>query len=259
LTFDPPSPPRIELPDFAASAGIYNYADVHDDQEPRRWGIAIADEDGSLLQNYAEYTLISNHPMMRSSSDVTDANWLASSSSPSAYLSPLSFAHLRIDHPNWDYQSGPLPTIKFTRYLVNHPDVTFVNGYNTDTHKQIPVIVNPEGVASDAWYRIRWPGVPANGELRVTLDDLHKLDDWVSTRLLLGVTHSLQPGFGDYHATLQLTHDGVAIPAFGSLAALDAATETGYFVDVSSPSPKPLYVRIVRADDAMKQVVDIAW
>jgi hypothetical protein len=250
--------PRIVLPDYASATP--NYDQVHDLQEPRRWGIALRDEDGTF-GGTANTTIISNHPMMRSNGDTAPyANWA------NTYVSTRSFAHLRILHPGLLSTGSPyvdLPAITLTRNLSGHAPVVFLNDYKTDGHKQFPVIVNT-APATTSSYIANWevlPGPePDDRDVRVTLDDLAELPIGTHVTIICDVADGQPAGFGN-QASLSVVHDGTGVPLqqYPTRTALLNGTVTGYWVDTAAPTPKPVWLRFVKPAGTMRQVVKMTW
>ncbi len=175
----PGSLPTVYFRNFAAAVDsngvpIWDPA-LPDSQQlsnPRKWGMAMRDLDGSLW-GVAGSTIIGNHPLMFINDLSVD---LTPSGAPSnfAKLSKYRFGHLRIRHPQ--YNPGSLPDVTIRRdanALSSIPaTVDFLNPFQTDKHKQFPVIVE-----DDYSYTVTWP-VPhvLFNELEVVMDDVQPSD-----------------------------------------------------------------------------------
>lgn len=250
LSFNPAGPPFIALADY--NGATPNCTLVHDLQEPRRWGIALVDEDGTLSGN-AGWTVISNHEMMTSLVDAAPANW------SNAFASPLSFGHLRFYHPGLDSPCPPyvhpmlcnLPDLVLERHLSSHPVKTFLNCYKTDRHKQFPMVVNPAGWGTIAYYEATWPGgLPSTQEVHVQVDDLQDFADQTSAVVFMN-------GIGNHAATLQVKYpDNTPVQQFGSLQLLEQGQVTGYYVDQGAGT---LWLRVVKTSGLKLEEVRITW
>lgn len=143
--------------------------------DSRHWGIAVANEDGSV-GGQAGRTLVTNHPMMRMPTglhpDITHAAGSA------MYWSWYRWGYLRMEHHQQNgAQLGPTqqPTMTFTRWdHDNCPGASFTAGFQVDAHRQLPVLVRREAdtTAAECWYTIDWTP-PANAKkLRIRMQDL---------------------------------------------------------------------------------------
>lgn len=255
LTFNPPAVPFFVMEDYAAA--VPNYTVVNDPQDPRRWGIAIRDEDGSLGGTPGT-TIVTNHPMMRSIADTTHPNWICyfPSTAPGAYVSPYQFAHLLVLHPGATF---PLPNLTLTRNLAGNAQVSFLNGYNVDYHKQFPLIVNVPPATAVSSYELQWPTLPTPHEVNLSLDDLVELATGTHVTIKLSVAPAGGNGLGDLAGLTLTDENGAPITSFATLGQLRNGSVTGYFVDSAAPTPKPVFVRFVKPVGAMTETIKITW
>jgi hypothetical protein len=210
--------------------------------DPRTWGVALRDVDGSLWSPNPltpGRTLIGNHPLMYTPgapSDVTPAG-----------LPPVSqytklvthrYGHLRI-HKTGGGAFLPTTWIRREAKLPNYPaTVDFENCFTVDIHKQWPVIVR-----GGFEFNVHWANVSAipGHSIDVTLDDVETTDAVLVTLEDIGGQANLSV------SNLQQVF---------TQSDLLAATTSSYFVDAETPVAD-LRIHFVAVDQ--KLVSSISW
>lgn len=233
MTYSHATLPKMSFGNYAAavtSSGVPvnpDYFDAQNLANPRKWGQALRDEDGSLW-GISGTTVIGNHPFMHiAAADITPAGV----PSTNAKLSPFRFGHLRIIHPG--INPGSLPDVFVTREaLGTYPSFMYENRFQTDKHKQQPVIVQ-----DNFKYRVRWSLPLQMSSIDVTLDDVELQDTLYVTLEDIGG-----------QANLNVNQ---AVQVFTGTA-LRNATVTSYLIAGSD-------VIIKYADVAKKRTVQLDW
>lgn len=234
LTYSHSSLPLINFPNYASWVnpnGSPVDPDCFDPQNlgnPRKWGQACRDEDGSIW-GIPGSTLIGNHPMMHIAAADLTPPWAPSSF---AKLSPFRFGHLRILHPG--FNPAQLPDV-FVKREANgaYPSSYYENCFKTDKHKQQPVIVEGGFI-----YTVNWNLPLVMNSIVVTLDDVESFDEAIITLQDIGAQTSLT-----------VTNANEVF----STAELRSAVTTSYWI---SPNGK-FWLRFVAVDK--RRDVTISW
>lgn len=232
MNFSHVSLPKVSFGNYAASVtagGVPvnpDYFDPQNPANPRNWGQALRDEDGTLWGAMG-MTVIGNHPFMHiAAADITPPGITTH-----AKLSPFRFGHLRIVHPG--INPGSLPDVFVTREPNgSYPGFMYENRFQTDKHKQQPVIV--EGGFQ---YTVEWTLPLQMSSIAVTLDDVENQDTLYLTLKDIGG----QPNLAVGNAT----------QVFSGLA-LRNATVTSYLIAGSD-------VVIKYADVPKEHTVTLSW
>jgi hypothetical protein len=221
ITTDHAGPVRASMTDF----DIAPPPDAHANHpaHPRFWSIVLADRDGTL-SGKANSSIISNHPFLRVGDEYQPPNWTR------VYRSDHKFALAVEDSPD-----RPRPNVGVTRSKAGTPSayVYYINGYNE--HHQLPLIVN-EGFL----YTYQYATPPAGKRVTFRLDDAEP-GDTVTVRF---------SGFGSLTGVTVSGHSAAAHP---SLASLEAAGASGYFIEAGGD----LYLRPVAT--RMSQTLTVQW
>ncbi len=185
MTFSHSTLPIVNFADFAASVNLvsglpigtypaYCFDEQHD-ADPRLWGMALRDIDGSLW-GVPGSTLIGNHPLMLDpTADITPAGLPPQNE---ALLTTHRYGHLQITHDGLGV--GSIPDIWVKRQSVA-PDpgslISFQLCFQAIRAKQFPVIVD-----SHSFYTVTWPTPTGFNGIEVRLDDV-ELGDSVRLQL----------------------------------------------------------------------------
>jgi len=245
LTFEGETTPQIRFKDFAAAALAPDPTDLTEphDKDPRRWGIAVRDLDGTMTGVF-DSTLITNHPFMHiggpNSPDLPVAN------GEYAWISPFRWGHLVMAH--FTASGNQLlkldqPAIEFTRLpFAGYPSASFDYTFKVDGYRQIPIIADPAGAAPVfSIVQARWTPPSFARSTRLRLDDL-QVGDAVNLKL------TRDDGWG----TPTVESGGVTLTAQSSPLALPGLPTTGYALIGND-----LWLRIVHVGGNTD--VDISW
>jgi hypothetical protein len=148
--------------------------DVPTPHDSRHWGIAVANPDGSV-SGLADYTLITNHPMMHLGTAPSGPDLAAGLY---AYWSPYKWGYLRILHftaSGAQLLPHEQPDMLFTRW--DHGGwlgASFLSNFQVDAHRQMPLIVRraADVNAAECWYTADWTPAANVKTLRIVMDDL---------------------------------------------------------------------------------------
>jgi hypothetical protein len=190
---------------------------------PRFWSIVLRDLDGSL-SGKANTSIVSNHPFLRVGDEYQPPNWNR------MYRSDHKFALAVEDNPD-----RPRPNVAVTRTKPGTATASllYINGYNE--HHQLPLIVN-EGFL----YSYSYTNLPLAKRVTFRLDDA-TAGDTVTARFT---------GFGALTGT---TVSGHSATSHTSLASLEAASNSGYFIQPGGD----IYVRPVATGKS--QTITLQW
>lgn len=194
---------------------------------PRYWSIVLRDVDGGI-GGQANSSLVSNQPFMLVGDEFKPANWT------NFYRSPHRFVLSRCEY---DLPFGSIPNVTVTRSKAgtHSESVYYIKGYN-EWH-QLPFIVN------EAFqYTYTYESLPSTRVVRMTMEDATVGDNYIACF----------KEFGKFSG-LSISSTQGAMTNYASLAALQAGTNSGYFIQ----SGGDLYVR-ARAN-AASQRFDISW
>ncbi|MCA8958940.1 MAG: G8 domain-containing protein [Planctomycetes bacterium] len=178
--------------------------------DPRKWGMAVRDEDGSIWGTPGA-TLIGNHPMMYIPTPALDITPVGAVNQYSK-LTPLRYGHLRFvsrSSSGQKFVKTDLPDIDVARldnpttstplpFVLPFPPPPTIAGsffhyvFKNDQHHQFPVIVQDDFI-----YTVDWPAgfqTPSGTlvkQLEVTLDDVELGDSVYVCLRQLGALPSL--------------------------------------------------------------------
>lgn len=194
---------------------------------PRYWSIVLRDVDGGI-GGKANTSLVSNQPFMLVGDEYKPANW------NNLYRSDHRFVLSRV---NYDLPFGSIPNVTVTRSKpgTHSESVYYIKGYN-EWH-QLPFIVN-EGFE----YTYTYESLPSTRVVRMEMEDATAGDNYIACF----------KEFGKFSG-LSITSTQGAMTSHGSLASLQAAGSSGYYIQPGGN----LYVK-ARATGA-SQRFDISW
>ena len=237
ITFDPPGLANIYAWDFASeilpdgSPKNKDYDDPQNKGNPRHWGLALRDVDGSVW-GVPGATIIGNHPMMYlPSADITPSGVPPTN----AKLSPFRFGHVRIRYPGLYHEDMPFSIVQ-REANGSYPSSFFQDPFQIGLHKQWPVIVD-----GGFRYTVTWNLPLEMDEMWVTLDDVETTDVALLTLNDIGA----QPGL--------VVSSAQGITQVFTRQELDAATFTCYLIAGNGA----LWLKLASVDK--EQRVDLAW
>jgi hypothetical protein len=228
LTYSPNSKARIELTDYAAANPNTSL-----DGDPRRFSVAMWDEDGSLTGT-AGRTLIGNHPMLKSAGDVS----YTSNGSLRAFISNKHFTRLELSYPALGVTTA-IPDVRITRSdTAGSAAVVYNYLQKNDPHHQMALIANSTfryTVDYDAY-----AGLPGNVKgIKTLIDDAFVGDvSLICFKTLASKTNLKVGNWASY----------------SSMAALTAANSHGYWADNATGN---LWLRF--KNTALQNFVTIQW
>jgi hypothetical protein len=226
-----------------------------------QWGVVVRDVDGTTAKLGANHSMVSNHRMMRTASDVNYQNIDGAASY--VYVSDKKFALLFFTYPNAVADQSNPPHV-----FPNNPDVTytrtggatgelqptaFVDAFKNFNSTQMPVIVRgasaPYNTQVPVTYRCSFPFVPAGGN---------------AVKLVLAL-RDIDPG--DISPILKIVVTGMPVSTVtvGTLTAVpfatltsDAPASSGYYRDTANSI---LYLRLVNpiGSTANSITVNLSW
>jgi hypothetical protein len=176
--------PRIWFYDFATQDPLHQqqYPNLSL-ADPRHWGIAVRDVDGTL-SGHAGYTLVTDVPMMHLTDSVQNTPDIAitNPSWSQAWMSPYLWGHLLVS----EYQANGAQldnlqqhTMVFTRDAHNgYLAATFTADFHIDPYRQMPVLSRPaaQSSANECWYTLSWSptqaNTPVSKKMKLTMEDL---------------------------------------------------------------------------------------
>ena len=226
FTWDHAGPPRNvhtrfnydELP----AAGVLATKGYHNSSLPDVWGQVVYDLDGSVA-GVPGSALIATKSFMLDGSETMPDNWSQN------VISPNRFAHLRCTYSEFP----PNVSVLRTKSGTKTEGVAYDGIYITVLHHQLPLIVN-----NGFLYTYSYESLPLSQEINVNFDDT-EVGDSVLLR------------FKDFG---QLSGLSVTGTAHTSLASLEAATSTGYYVEPSGD----LYLQPV-STQRYNNLITITW
>lgn len=221
ITTNHPGTVRAEVENF----DILPPPDAHANHpgHPRFWSMILVDEDGSL-SGQAGASVVSNQPFMLVGDEFQPPNWTR------LFRSDHRFALAVEDNPD-----VPRPNVAVIRSKPGTPDayVYYIKGYN-EWH-QLPVIVGENFL-----YTYSYETLPAGKRITYRLDDATAGD-------------SVTVKFTDFGKLGGVSVSGHSATAHGSLASLEAAGSSGYFIEPGGD----LYLRPVATGKS--QTLTVTW
>jgi len=269
--------PWIKFNDVSGPVTDHNYSSVENIFNPRQWGASFVDEDGDLSGNaaYAGHSIISNHPMMRCSDDMTWKN----GADTNTKISKRKFGFFEIDYPGTtvveempDVQIFRLGGITSNRSQEMTPPA-FLNKFKTMGSNQLPMIAGNATTTGAAafYYRciLKPSSVPAPGEdLKTKLG----VGSTNTKTIRIGIKN-LDPG--DVSPLISIEGSGdLPIPIrtiemmqnsgfaeYENLNLLKNAPQSGYFIfeDALDQSKDRIYFRMVIPSSGSSQQVTFYW
>ncbi|MCP3164213.1 G8 domain-containing protein [Myxococcus qinghaiensis] len=210
-TMAPAGPPRIRFCDESgalcdATGKPTPGTDANHPRHPRVWSTVLRDLTGTITGK-PNTAIVSNHPFMRVGDEYQPPNW------EYAYRSDHRFALSRLSYYD-DNNLHLSPNLTCTRRKAGTPTehVYYVDGYR-EWH-QLPVIVS-EGYE----YTYAYESLPPTKSVLMQMEDATAGDSYIA--------HFKD--FGKLGGLSYFSNQG-SFPPYPSLAALRAASSTGYYV-----------------------------
>ncbi len=243
------------------------------------WGIAVYDEFGCLSRGlFPDYTLISNHPMMRLLNG-TPAPDVALGSN-NAWLSPSHWGHLQQRYyagSNWNIllqgqappasnpSPNPIPESYFRRQPYSgNSAIVMTEPFGGGQMRQIPVIIQQNATSTECVYEVR---VIPNTTLPLHRVDLSLDDVAAGERARVLVTHDTLPNWtptlyiNDNPSTIHFngTNSMAGIVNLPQVGALNGTTTGFAMVNVGTPQNPVMAIDLQLINPNRTHRISITW
>ncbi len=261
--------PRLGLDDVSASPPATTNYNLLDFRDPRRWAYSVDNPDRSLFPHLPAQTpplttIVSNHPMVANTG--LDVPVVAGRS---AVASPFRFAYLRTfqtqdsndpnypDGTNWRWEpQATMHDLRYQRHWSSPPTgtasvVIYEDRWRVDPYRQMAVIVDRAGENNGFRYVLDWydagtasmppnpaPTIPAHTQLwlgEMKPGDICRigLQRYAGNHPVTGQPPTVRRATSIVNQG-QGRHPSVLVSSVSSWAALDTATTTSLFAELST-------------------------